>query len=106
MKLTMVRYQVKPDLVEENVKMVRAVYDELAQLRPPGLQYATFQAADGVTFVHLAVVEPHREPHPLVSLASFRRFARTIGERTEEEPVSVELDAVGSYRFLSGEGPA
>jgi hypothetical protein len=106
MRLTMVRYRVKPELVEENVKMVRAVYDELSQRRPPGLRYATFRAPDGVSFVHLAVVETHQAPHPLTSLASFRRFAGTIGERTEEEPVSVELDAVGSYRFFSGEAPA
>jgi hypothetical protein len=101
----MVRYQVKPELVEENVKMVRAVYDELSQLRPPGLQYATFQAPDGVSFVHLAVVEPRQGPHPLTNLASFRRFAGTIGDRTEEEPVSVEMDAVGSYRFFGSDGP-
>ena len=104
MKLTMVRYTVRPDKVEENVKLVRAVYDELSQLRPLGLEYATFRAPDGVSFVHLAVVEAGLEPHPLGSLASFRLFSGTIGERAQEAPVALELDEVGSYRFFAAEG--
>jgi hypothetical protein len=103
MKLVMVRYTVKPESVEENVKLVTAVYEELSRSLPSGLRYATFQAPDGITFVHLAWVEPDQERHPLTSLASFQRFTAAIGDRCAELPVSVDLDAVGSYRFLDAD---
>ena len=100
MKLTMVRYSVKADKVSENVKLIRAVYDELSQVHPAGLQYATFRAPDGVSFVHLAAVEPGQDAHPLTGQPSFQRFTAGIGERCEEPPVAVELDEVGSYSFF------
>ena len=54
MRQVMVRYKVKPDRVEENEALVRAVYEELAAPRPPGCRYATFRLEDGVSFVHVA----------------------------------------------------
>ena len=36
MTRVMVRYQVHPDRVEENIALVRAVYAELAALQPQG----------------------------------------------------------------------
>ena len=57
MKRVMVRYKVKPDRAAENEELIRAVYDELAQTKPSGFRYATFQLDDGVSFVHLALTE-------------------------------------------------
>ena len=39
MRQVMVRYRVKPDRVEENEALVRAVYEELALREPEGLRY-------------------------------------------------------------------
>ena len=43
MRRVMVRYRVKPDHVERNEALVRAVYDELHRTAPGGLRYATFR---------------------------------------------------------------
>ena len=43
MKRIMVRYKVKSDRADENVGMVKAVYEQLARERPTGLRYATFR---------------------------------------------------------------
>ena len=48
------RYKVKPDRAEENLDLVRAVYEELERTKPAGLRYATFLLDDGVSFVHIA----------------------------------------------------
>ncbi len=53
MKRVMVRYRVKPDQVEANETLVRAVFDELHRERPGGFGYATFKLDDGVSFVHI-----------------------------------------------------
>jgi hypothetical protein len=41
MRGVMVRYRVKPDQVERNEELVRAVYEELHRADPPGFRYAT-----------------------------------------------------------------
>ncbi len=55
MRQVIVRYRLKPDQVERNEALVRAVYDELARAQPDGFHYATFKLEDGVSFVHVAV---------------------------------------------------
>ena len=51
--VTVVRYRVKPGRAKENAELVRAVYEELAQLAPSGFRYITSVLDDGVTFVHV-----------------------------------------------------
>jgi quinol monooxygenase YgiN len=96
MRQVMVRYKVKPDRVEENEQLVRAVYDELAATEPAGLRYATFRLDDGVSFVHIASVEG--EHNPLAEVEAFARFQADVRDRCEEQPVVTELHEVGSYR--------
>jgi hypothetical protein len=103
MKLTMVRYQVKPEKVAENEELVRAVYDELSERPVEGLRYGTFRSDDG-GFVHLAWVDPGLSSNPLLEVPAFQRFTEHIGERAVEPPVALQLDEVGSFRFLRGDG--
>jgi hypothetical protein len=99
MKLTMVQYSVKPERTTENIELVSAVYAELNEVQPSGLRYATFHDGAG-RFVHLAVVTPGTDPHPLLSQPAFQRFAADIAERCLIPPATVELEQVGSYRFV------
>ena len=93
---TMVRYRVKPDRVEENVALVRAVYAALAELRPAGLRYATFQLPDGVSFLHL-VVETGNAGAILGTVPAFVEFQREIEARCDEPPAPAAVTLVGSY---------
>jgi hypothetical protein len=96
MRQVMIRYTVKPDRAEENERLVRAVYEELARTEPDGLRYATYRLDDGVTFVHLATHADGRSP--LSDVEAFKRFQQNISDRVEEGPVVTELSQVGSYR--------
>jgi hypothetical protein len=96
MRQVMVRYKVKPDRVDENEQLVRAVYEELAGSAPAGLRYATFRLDDGVSFVHIATVEG--EHNALAEVEAFARFQADVRDRCEEPPVVTELHEVGSYR--------
>jgi hypothetical protein len=106
MRRVMVRYMVRPDQAEANEALVREVYDELDRTRPDGLRYATFRLDDGVSFVHVASVETEDGHNPLSAVQAFQRFTETIGERSDERPVTVSLHEVGSYRFLDAAGVA
>jgi quinol monooxygenase YgiN len=97
MRQVIVRYRVKPDRVEENEALVRAVYEELHQTEPEGLRYATFRLEDGVSFLHLAITEDGQ--NPLQQVAAFQRFQENVRDRCEEPPVVTEIRTVGSYRL-------
>jgi quinol monooxygenase YgiN len=99
MRTVLVRYRVKPEHAERNRELVRAVYDELDRAHPSAMQYATFQLADGVSFVHIHSSDGERS-NVLPQLAAFQAFQEGIEERCDEAPVVTELEEVGSYRFL------
>jgi hypothetical protein len=100
MRQVMVRYKVKPEQVEENEHLVRAVYAEIRRAEPAGLRYATFKLDDGVSFVHLAVTESENGGSPLSKVKAFQEFQKDIEDRTDEGPVVTELDLIGSFRLL------
>ncbi len=95
MSTALIRYRVKPGLAEENAELVRAVYAELAELKPPGFSYATFR--DGDTFTHVAFTDGAA---PLPSVEAFQRFQAGLKERCAEQP-EVRRDPIGSYGPLS-----
>jgi hypothetical protein len=103
----MVRYKVKPNRVDENERLVRAVYEQLHRERPNGLRYATFKLEpedgkldDGVSFVHVVSHESDGD-NPLAELAAFKAFVAEIQDRCTEPPVRSELSEVGSYAFFA-----
>jgi len=96
----MVRYKVKADRDAENERYVAAVFEELRRNQTPGLRYATFKLADGLSFVHIVSHESPNNGNPLSELPAFKAFASTIEERCDELPVAVDLLEVGSYRFF------
>ena len=96
-----VRYQTRPEAAEENQRLVERVYAELARDDPGGLRYATFRLADGVTFVHVSIVEG--DVNPLPRTAAFAEFQREIGDRCVAPPEPAPATLVGSYRFPAAE---
>jgi hypothetical protein len=92
-----VRYKVKPERVEENAELIRAVYEELRAAGPPGFRYMTFRLEDGVSFVHVSISES--EEVPLPGLEAFKRFQEGIRDRCDEPPVASSAEEVGSFGF-------
>jgi hypothetical protein len=91
----MIRYKVRPDAVERNLELVRAVHAELAARRPAGVRYASFQLADEVSFMD--VVWTEAGPGPLMALASWEPFRATLADRCEEPPSLTELRELGAF---------
>jgi hypothetical protein len=91
----MVRYRVKPDQVEANETLVRAVYAELADKQPAGLRYETFKLDDGVTFVHLAFHEDGFAG--LGTFDAFNEFTKDVRDRCAEPPVTSTVERIGGF---------
>jgi acyl dehydratase len=94
-----IRYKTKPEHAEENERLIRAVYAELAAEHPDGLQYATFRLDDGVSFVHVAVTDG--DENPLSSSPAFAAFQAAIGERCAEGPVPAGAAVIGNFGLLA-----
>lgn len=96
----MVTYTVKADRAGENVRLVQDVFAQLAQETPEGLRYTTFKKDDGVSFVHLAIIETEDGKSPVAALTSFKKFTQDIAARCEVPPKAVTLEIIGNYRLL------
>jgi hypothetical protein len=96
MRQVLIRYRLKPDQVERNEELVRAVYEELDRAAPAGFRYATFKLEDGVSFMHIS--ESEGDESPLAGMAAAQEFQREIADRCDEPPVITQLTEVGSYR--------
>jgi hypothetical protein len=93
-----VRYETRPEAADSNQRLIEAVFAQLAADDPGGLRYAVFRLADGVTFVHVAIVEGETDPLP--QLSAFAEFQRGHGDRTVRPPVLAEATLLGAHRFL------
>jgi hypothetical protein len=92
---TVVRYTTRPEAADENEKLIKAVFAQLAEQLPKGLSYVAIRLDDGVSFVHVAVNET--DDNPLTALPAFREFASSINERCTDGPAPVNGTVVGSY---------
>lgn len=93
MNRIMVRYRVRPECAEENERLVRAVFEELAAEQPAGFSYQSMVLSDGVTFVHVV----DGDSTVLPTMAAFQRFSSTVGGRCEDHPQQSSVRIVGSY---------
>ena len=100
MKRMMVRYKVKPDRVAENERFIASVFEQLNSEQPAGLRYVSFKLDDGVSFMHIVEVDAPDGANPLHALPAFNAFTASVRDRCDDPPVSVELQAVGSYHLF------
>ena len=95
-----IRYQTTPECAEDNARLIRAVFAELAADGPADLHYEAFQLDDGVTFVHVATIEG--ESNPLDVSLAFAEFQQGLGARLADGPHASVSTVVGSHRGSVG----
>ena len=100
MKQHMIRYTLKPDRVDENERLSRAVFDALRRQRPAGLHYATFRLGDGVSFMHVVSYDDGASADALTSMPEFKAFTEGVKARCADPPARTDLTEIGSYGFF------
>ena len=80
MSITIDKYTVKADRVQENVNCILAIFAELNEKSPPDLHYASFNLEDGVSSVYIAVLDDSMESNPLPQMDAFKAFVTDIRE--------------------------
>jgi hypothetical protein len=102
METVVVRYRVKADRSAENEAYIRKVFEQLHKEKPTGISYSAYQLDDGVSFVHVASIEPRKGKNPLAALASFQAFVEKIKQRCEELPVVADATIIGTFNSIYG----
>jgi hypothetical protein len=92
---TVVRYETKPEGADENERLVRAVFAELATSNPGKLHYAAFRLDDGVSFLHVAVVDG--DLNPLTASPAFGEFQSGLMDRCAVPPNPSRATVIGSH---------
>src|SRR5271169_4761280 len=92
---TVVRYTTRPDAAEENERLIKAVFAQLADERPDGMRYVAIRLDDGVSFVHVAVFDG--DDNPLPALGAFGEFVSAIDTRCADGPSPANGTVIGDY---------
>jgi hypothetical protein len=92
---TVVRYTTRPESADENEKLIKAVFAQLTEQQPDGLRYVAIRLDDGVSFIHVAVLDD--DHNPLTVLPAFGEFVSGISERCTSGPAPANGTVVGAY---------
>lgn len=87
--MKVIRYQVKPEHVADNERLIKDVFREMDAKRPSDTRYLVLALPDG-TFIHVAEGE-------ISTLESHRAFRTGINDRCTITPTTVEATIVGEY---------
>lgn len=98
MKRTLIRYKTKPEMTEENQRLIKNVFAELQAKPLDGVRYMVIMLGDG-SFLHF--VETEDGASPLVEMEAFRLFQSGVRNRTLDPPQASEATVIGNYRMLS-----
>ena len=93
-----IRYRTKPECADENERLIRNVFAELASQCPEGLHYAAFRLEDGVSFMHVVVLDG--EENPLATSRAFGEFQSGVNDRCEDGPTPSDATVIGNFQLL------
>lgn len=90
----LLRYTVKPELLDEHLGLLSDVYAELHTLQPALFSWATYRIPDTHDFIEVATAHPL--PGPLPDLPSFRRYRAGLDDRCDSRQFD-DVSVVGSF---------
>ncbi len=94
-EIRVVRYRTTPECADDNARLIGDVFAELAEQGTTGIRYTALRLDDGVSFLHVAVLDG--DDNPLQSSPAFAAFQSGLGERLEEGPFPATATVVGSH---------
>jgi hypothetical protein len=93
-----VSYRVRPEAVEEHVRLIEAIFEQLTAEQPGNVEYKVMRLNDGVSFVHVSSADTPDGSNPLPTMSAFQSFGADAAARVATPPVPTAADIIGSYR--------
>jgi Antibiotic biosynthesis monooxygenase len=92
-----VSYRVKPEAVEEHVRLIEGVFTQLHAEQPGNLEYKVLRLDDGVSFVHVSTADTPDGANPLPAFSAFQEFGRDSASRVATQPNPTAAAIIGTY---------
>jgi quinol monooxygenase YgiN len=89
-----VRYRVKPELVEEQEAAIKAFVDGVRSVGDPDVFYASFKGEDGVSFTHVGRFRTQEALENFQAQPHFRTFSEGLKPRCVEGPNATKVELV------------
>jgi hypothetical protein len=96
-----VTYTIKPECLEEHVRLIEGVFDQLRSEALAGVEYKVMRLDDGVSFVHVSTADTADGSNPLPELSAFKAFQQDLGARIMTPPNASSASVIGSYGTLA-----
>ena len=90
MKAVRVQYTVQRDFAEQNKSNIQKVMNAIRANPVPGMQYASFVLADGVTFVHINMASDSDTMDELNKVKEFQDFQAALKASDPISPPDVQ----------------
>jgi len=96
-RLTMVRYTVKPEAAEENVRLAKAAFGEVHATSPEHIAYGLFRQGD--EFIHVFLNTAEDSSEAVTGLPAFKAFEQDLPARITAPPEITRLavERIDSY---------
>jgi len=92
-----VSYQLRPEAMDEHVRLIEAVFAQLREQQPANVEYKVVRLDDGVSFLHISTADTTDGSNPLPTLSAFKEFGRELSDRVATAPAPTGATLVGSY---------
>ena len=91
-----IRYTVKPDLVDEQEAAVREFIAGIRAVDDSGVSYTSFKDGDGVSFTHIGAFADEATLKRFQSQPHFEKFSSEIKARCVDGPTAGPVTLVAS----------
>ncbi len=92
-----VSYTVRPEAIDEHVRLIEGVFEQLRNEQPDNIEYKVMRLDDGVSFVHVSTADTADGANPLPQLSAFKQFNQDAAARVATPPMPKAAAIIGSY---------
>jgi len=96
MKKTQITYTVKPEKVDENIRLIQEVFKQLQNDKINGIKYTCYKVGDNV-FTHIVQFENDAANLAFTNMSAFKEFRKAFNDRVIGKAVSNEVSEIGFY---------
>jgi hypothetical protein len=92
-----VRYELKPECLDEHVGLIAGVFEHLRAAAPAGAHYSVYKSADGYQFTHVGVYDTDQARAAATESDAFAAFTADIAARCVTPAEAVPQQVVERY---------
>ena len=94
---TIVRYELKPECLDEHLRLIAGVFEHIRAAAPAGAHYSVYRSADGYQFTHVGNYQTEQARASATENEAFAAFTADIAARCVTPPEAGPQHVVEGY---------